>query len=175
LASFGESPLARGINTFRISAHHNGPMGSFGMPVGGRNRPLTRPILPRLPMGSWLMSPNCWSASTVPSPGRVPERGCELALKGMPARPSPPAGTGPEQRPTSWGHEPRSQWHSRGDGSRSRARSLARPFPRTNRHDLGRVARPHENGRGPDCTIAVVRPPVFRASQWGAVLRNERS
>jgi hypothetical protein len=30
LASFGESPLVRGIGTFRNSAHQNGPMGSFG-------------------------------------------------------------------------------------------------------------------------------------------------
>jgi hypothetical protein len=78
----------------------------LAQPIRGRSRPFMRPILPSLPMGSWLMSPNCWSASAVPSPGRVPERGCELALKGMPAQPSPPPGTGPEQRPTSWGHEP---------------------------------------------------------------------
>jgi hypothetical protein len=80
---------------------------------------------------SRLMSPNCWSASAVPSPGRVPERGCELALKGMPAHPSPPAGTGPEQRPTSWGHEPRSQWRFRQDGSRKWTRSATKRFPRT--------------------------------------------
>jgi hypothetical protein len=49
-------------------------------------------------------------------------------------------------------------------------------FPRTNRHALGRVTRSHENGRGTDCMIAVVWPPVFRASQWGwrgAVSPNE--
>jgi hypothetical protein len=36
-------------------------------------------------------------------------------------------------------------------------------FPRTNRHDLGRVTRPHDNGRGPDCMIAVVWPPILQS------------
>jgi hypothetical protein len=30
LASFGESPLAQSIDTFRNPTHHNGSMGSFG-------------------------------------------------------------------------------------------------------------------------------------------------
>jgi hypothetical protein len=29
---------------------------------------------------------------------------------------------------------------------------------------LGRGTRPHENGRGPDCLVAVVWPPIFRAT-----------
>jgi hypothetical protein len=38
LASFGESPLARGIGTFRNPAHPNGSMGSFGQ-TGSREKP----------------------------------------------------------------------------------------------------------------------------------------
>jgi hypothetical protein len=89
-----------GAGTSRAANRHRLPLGSFGAGACGVAR------RHRLPLGSWLMSPKCWSASTGPFPGRVPERGCELALKGMLARPSPPSRTGPEQRPTSWGHEP---------------------------------------------------------------------
>jgi hypothetical protein len=42
-----------GCQWFRNSAHHNGPMGSFGKPIRGRSRPFMRPILPSLPMGSF--------------------------------------------------------------------------------------------------------------------------
>src|SRR4051812_31523589 len=32
---------------------------------------------------------------------------------------------------------------------------------------LGRGTRPHENGRGPDCVVALVWPPIFRATPHG--------
>jgi hypothetical protein len=55
--TFGESPLARGFDTFRNSTHRNGPMGSFGATDSRRSRPVTRPILPSLPMGSFGKRP----------------------------------------------------------------------------------------------------------------------
>jgi hypothetical protein len=51
LASFGESPLARGIGTFRNSAHHNGSMGSFGQTGSRETPPVCATHSPELAIG----------------------------------------------------------------------------------------------------------------------------
>jgi hypothetical protein len=51
LASFGESPLARGIDIFRNSTHHNGPMGSFGATDSRETSPVCATHSPELANG----------------------------------------------------------------------------------------------------------------------------
>ena len=51
LASFGESPLAQGIGTFRNSAHHNGSMGSFGETDSREKSPVYATHSPELANG----------------------------------------------------------------------------------------------------------------------------
>jgi hypothetical protein len=65
LASFGETAPtnpdwlrsgkapSQSIDTFRNPTHHNGPMGSFGEADSGRSRLLSRPIPPKVPLGSF--------------------------------------------------------------------------------------------------------------------------
>jgi hypothetical protein len=46
-------PPGQSIDTFRNSAHHNGPMGSFGETDSGRSRLFSRPIPPIMPLASF--------------------------------------------------------------------------------------------------------------------------
>jgi hypothetical protein len=57
LASFGDGPCRRSIDTFRDSTHHNGSMGSFGQTVSRAIWPFSRPIMPRYPLGSFGATP----------------------------------------------------------------------------------------------------------------------
>ena len=47
------APPARSIHIFRNSTHHNGPMGSFGEADSREKSPVSRPIMPRFPLGSF--------------------------------------------------------------------------------------------------------------------------
>jgi len=53
LASFGDGPCRRGIDTFRDSTHQNWYWLRFGKPIRGRSCPFSRPIMPRYPLGSF--------------------------------------------------------------------------------------------------------------------------
>ena len=53
LASFGESPPDVSINTFRNSTRQNWYWLRSGKPFRGRFRPFSRPIMPRIPLGSF--------------------------------------------------------------------------------------------------------------------------
>jgi hypothetical protein len=62
----------------------NGPLRS-GKPLRGGCRLLSRLFIPRWPLASWLMSPNCWSASSDPS-----RSGCRSGVASLHSRDAGP-------------------------------------------------------------------------------------
>jgi hypothetical protein len=65
LASFGDGPCRRGIDTFRDSTHQNWYWLRLGKRIRGRSRPFSRPIMPRYPLGSFGATPLASFGKTV--------------------------------------------------------------------------------------------------------------
>jgi hypothetical protein len=65
LASFGDGPCRRGIDTFRDSTHQNWYWLRLGKRIRGRSGPFSRPIMPRYPLGSFGATPLASFGKTV--------------------------------------------------------------------------------------------------------------